>query len=235
MESVVRFNAAVVCDVSAVVGVDAELQSLSKYDVNQCENRIVSQWIEVSADVKHQLHERCDEILQPLGLETSLVVIRRANSLALFFICMTLSALVTLHQQWSSRQLTDIVQSLFCFLSESELYVKRLTWLTTDYERCLQFFNSSRTNDGATPLHIAAHNGYTEVVKLLLDNKADVDASRTDDGATPLHLAAENGHREVVKLLLDNKGYVNTKTHHGKKPLDAARQNYHLDIVKLRT
>jgi len=72
-------------------------------------------------------------------------------------------------------------------------------------------------------------------VKLLLDNKADVNASRTNDGATPLYVAAQNGYTEVVKLLLDNKGYVNTKTHHGKKPLDAARQNYHLDIVKLRT
>jgi len=68
-------------------------------------------------------------------------MIEPANSLALFFICMTLSALMTLRQQWSSRQLRDIVQSLFRFLSVSELYVKRLPWLTTDYARCLQFFN----------------------------------------------------------------------------------------------
>ena len=78
------------CDISVVVRVNAELSS------SQCENRIVSQWTEVSADEQHQLRKQFDEILRPLGYETSLVVIRRANSLALFFICMTLSALMTL-------------------------------------------------------------------------------------------------------------------------------------------
>jgi len=56
VESVVRFNAAVVCDVSVVVRVNAELQLPSKYaelSSSQCENRIVSQWTEVSADEQH--------------------------------------------------------------------------------------------------------------------------------------------------------------------------------------
>jgi len=34
---------------------------------------------EVSADERHQLCDKFDEILRPLGLETSHVVIRRAN------------------------------------------------------------------------------------------------------------------------------------------------------------
>ena len=103
--------------VSVVVGVEAELAKSSVDDVRQTEDRIVSQWREVSADEKHQLRDKFDEILRPLGYETSLVVIRRANSLALYFICMTLSALMSLRDQWRSRQLRYILQSLFTFLS----------------------------------------------------------------------------------------------------------------------
>jgi len=40
---------------------------------------IVSQWREVSADEQHRLRDSVDEILRPLGLETSMLVVRRAN------------------------------------------------------------------------------------------------------------------------------------------------------------
>ena len=56
---------------------------------------------------------------------------------------------------------------------------------------------------------MAALKGHTETVKLLLENKADVNACRTDDGATPLYIAAHKGHTETVKLLLENKADVN--------------------------
>jgi len=145
------------CSVSVVVGVDAELDEESVDDVNQTEDRIVSQWREVSAEERHELRDRFDEILRPLGYETSLVVIRRANSLALYFICMTLSALMSLRDQWRSWQLNDIVQKIFTFLSHTtqtfrvgRLYitvpqpvrVNRLTWPLADYQRCLNFFSS---------------------------------------------------------------------------------------------
>jgi len=126
--------------------VDAELDESPADDVTQCEDRIVSQWTEVSADDQSQLCEQIDEILRPLGYETSLVVIRRANSIALYFICMTLLAVTSLRDLWRSGQLRDIVQSLFIFLSGATttrtVRVKRLTWPVADYERCLQFFSS---------------------------------------------------------------------------------------------
>jgi len=128
-----------------VVHVDAELD-VQPDDIPQTEGGIVSQWREVSADEQHQLREKFDEILRPLGFETSLVVIRRARSLALYFFCMTLAALLGLRDQWHSGQLTDIVQSLFTCLSASRqtVGVKRLSWPQTlrDFERCSDIFSS---------------------------------------------------------------------------------------------
>jgi len=132
-------------NVSAVVGVDAQLDESSVDDVIQSEDRIVSQWREISADEQHELRERVDEIFRPLGYETSLVVIRRANSIALYFICMTLSALMSLRDQWRIGQLRDIINSLFTFLAGTTVYAKRLIWPVTDYERCLQFFSSVKS------------------------------------------------------------------------------------------
>ena len=131
---------------------DAELEEWSVVNVNQTEDRIVSQWTEreVSADERHELRDKFDEILRPLGYETSLVVIRRANSLALYFICLTLAALMSLRDQWRSQQLRDTVEKLFTFLSRAtqtvyatrDVYVKRLTWPLTNYHRSLDFFTS---------------------------------------------------------------------------------------------
>jgi len=60
-----------------VVDVDAELHEVA--DVNEAEDVIVSQWRELSADEKHQYRDHVDEIFRPIGFETSLAVIRRAN------------------------------------------------------------------------------------------------------------------------------------------------------------
>ena len=138
-----RFRHCNCVNVSAVVGVDAE-SSASPVD----EDRIISQWREVSADQRSQLREQIDDIVRPLGLQTRLVVLERANSIALCFICMTLLALTSLRDLWQTGKLRDIVQSLFTFLSGATrpVLVKRLTWPLTDYERCLEFFSSVEGN-----------------------------------------------------------------------------------------
>ena len=120
------------------------MEGSSADDVTQREHRIVSQWREVSADEQHELCEKFDEILRPLGFETSLLVIRRANSIALYFFCMTLLAVTSLRDLWRSGQLRRIVVLLFTFLAGAarSVRVKKLTWPVSDYERCRQFFNS---------------------------------------------------------------------------------------------
>jgi len=134
--------------VSVVVGMDAELAEWSVDDVTQCEDRIVSQSEALlpagsRGRIKDKVDE-LDELLRDFGMETSLVVIRRANSLALYFICMTLAALMSLRDQWCSQQLRDTVQELFTFLSGATgtVRVKRLAWPLIEYQRSLEFFTS---------------------------------------------------------------------------------------------
>ena len=142
--------------VSVVVRVDAELAKWSVDDVVECEARIVSRSRDLlSASSRGQTQQRLadfNEILSPLGSETQLVALSRDNGLALFFTCMSLSAVESLRDQWRTRQLRDIVKKLFTFLacytrsdgSTREVRVNRLTWPLTDYERCLNFFTSLR-------------------------------------------------------------------------------------------
>jgi len=133
-----------ICDVSAVVGVDAELDVRSVNDVSETENVIVSQWREVSADEQLELRHTFDEILRPLGFKTRLLVMSRANSIALYFICLTLSAVMSLRDHWRTGQLDVIVQKLFTLLysASRKVGVKRLIWPVLEYEQCLDFLRS---------------------------------------------------------------------------------------------
>ena len=77
----------------------------------------------------------------------------------------------------------------------------------------------------ATPLHIAAYNGYLGIVKALIDAKADIDIA-AEGGFTPLHIAAEKGHLEIVRALIEAGANVDQAT------VDVAVQNNHLEIVE---
>lgn len=59
---------------------------------------------------------------------------------------------------------------------------------------------NAKKNDGFTALMLASQFGYGDVVRALLDAKADVNA-KTNDGRTGLIMASRNGHGDVVQLL----------------------------------
>jgi ankyrin repeat protein len=57
--------------------------------------------------------------------------------------------------------------------------------------------------NGDAPLVIAAYEGHTEIVRLLLEAGADVTAVDPDMKATALHAAAYAGRTEAAKLLIE--------------------------------
>jgi ankyrin repeat protein len=73
---------------------------------------------------------------------------------------------------------------------------------------------------GRTPLHEAAFNRHKEVVELLIDKDADVNAMDELEGLTPLHLAALKDHKEIAELLIANGADVNAMDDTGRTPLD---------------
>ncbi|BDG76405.1 ankyrin repeat domain-containing protein [Wolbachia pipientis] len=83
-----------------------------------------------------------------------------------------------------------------------------------------------------TLLTIAAENGYTNIVNVLLEKGADVNRKNWYD-MTPLHLAAGNGHVDIVNLLLEKEVVVDERDHSGNTVLHLAAKNGHVDVVKV--
>lgn len=71
---------------------------------------------------------------------------------------------------------------------------------------------------GDTPLHWPAHNGYVEIVAMLLDAGADVEADEINwIGGKPLHWAAEH-EPATTRLLLERGANVNSRNELAKSP-----------------
>jgi ankyrin repeat protein len=90
----------------------------------------------------------------------------------------------------------------------------------------------TKNSEGFTALHYAAFHGYTEVAKLLLAEKADVNA-KTSRGGTPLQYAVWYGHEETVQLLLSSNADVDVRGEIGGTPLYDAAAKGQIEQVRM--
>ncbi|MDR5854522.1 ankyrin repeat domain-containing protein [Caballeronia sp. LZ062] len=84
---------------------------------------------------------------------------------------------------------------------------------------------------GWTPLHYAATNGHDDIVKILLDHSAYIDAG-SPNGTTPLMMAARGGHLSTCKLLLDQGADLRVKNQIGMTAVDFARKYNEKDVAE---
>ena len=94
--------------------------------------------------------------------------------------------------------------------------------------------SASHSNDGWTPLHLAAFFGQSELAGALLDRGADVNArSANSMKNTPLHAAAAGGQIELMRLLLMRGADANASQEGGWTALHSAAQTGNREMVEL--
>jgi len=90
--------------------------------------------------------------------------------------------------------------------------------------------NIPSTLDGSVSLQIAAYNGSTACVRLLLRAGAHMNA-RGNDGATALHTACFHGRVHAVKVLIAAGANLEARNQHGTTPLRFALLKGHREVA----
>jgi ankyrin repeat protein len=85
---------------------------------------------------------------------------------------------------------------------------------------------------GWAPLHYAATHGHLDIMKMLLDHHAFIDAE-SPNGTTPLMMAAHYGTPAAVKLLLEAGADTAMKNQLGLNAVDFANRAGRPDSAKL--
>ena len=109
----------------------------------------------------------------------------------------------------------EVVNILF-YTKEGKLSLNTAwpkTGVTPLYQALWQTDVNQHKHNGATPLHTAAFDRNSQIVRMMINKNTSVNAKK-DDGASPLFAAAQNGHVDTVKILIDINAAVNTKKNH---------------------
>ena len=84
--------------------------------------------------------------------------------------------------------------------------------------------------EDCTALWVAAAKGHFDVVRLLIEQNAEVDG-RTSSNSTPLRAAAFDGHLDIVRCLVENGADVNARNNFNSTPLMVTCYKGHLDVA----
>jgi len=92
------------------------------------------------------------------------------------------------------------------------------------YESALSMLESGEnpnqySEDGFTPICLAAFWGKADIVKALLNFGADVNLANIGSGMTPLHAAAFQGHGKIAHLLLEAGSDMEVQDKYGNTPV----------------
>ncbi len=83
-----------------------------------------------------------------------------------------------------------------------------------------------------TPLNFAAYNGFADVVQVLIDHGANINAI-DEQGRTPLHEAAGQNQLRITRLLIDHGANIHATDKDGRTPLSVAINAGYDEIAQL--
>lgn len=144
---------------------------------------------------------------------------------------------IAILKSWGGRSVQPVDPDVFIKACETNDINFVIDALKTDSS----LVNMTSTKGyGNFALMVAASKGYTEMVKLLIDNGADVN-KRNCSGSTALYGALDsekwgvikNQSLKLVALLINAGADVNVKDFHGSSPLSIAAARGYYDIVRL--
>jgi len=102
----------------------------------------------------------------------------------------------------------------------------------TDLVRKLIARDADVNKPGWTPLHYAASGGHVEILQILLDEHAYIDAE-SPNKSTPLMMAARYGTPAAVKLLLEAGADPSLRNELGLSAVDFAQQANRPDAAEM--
>lgn len=140
----------------------------------------------------------------------------------------------------AEQGLVDILALLRNQMDETTIDGKTALHLAVEKGHCLTvnelLCQGARLEAGSksaagTPLHLASLKGFSHIIDILLDHRANTNA-KTAKERTPLHLAAENGHERVIEQLLTAGGKPTVKDWMGETPLHLAASGGHCGTIE---
>ena len=97
-------------------------------------------------------------------------------------------------------------------------FVKALLRYEANTEARGTIKDDGEVKEDCTALWVAAAKGHFDVVRLLIEQNADVDG-RTSTNSTPLRAAAFDGRLDIVRYLVENRADVNARNDFNGTPL----------------
>ena len=95
----------------------------------------------------------------------------------------------------------------------------------------VEYLIEHKLSEDFSSFHLAAKNGYYEVLKYLCDNVSNPNVPGRN-GDTVMHCAVRNGQFEIVKLMSFFISDVNVTNDHGVTPIIIAKLNGYSEIAK---
>ncbi|KAJ7351361.1 ankyrin repeat-containing domain protein [Mycena albidolilacea] len=167
-----------------------------------------------------------------LGVCAGLVIVDKESSVVRLVHYTTQEYLDSIQAQQFPNAQAQITYTLLTFLNFDGFPELSWTWARDLPPLVEGTIGTAFRQWGNGEIIVASYYGHTEVVCILLDKGADVNAAGGEYGSS-LQAAAQGGHTEVVCILLDKGADVNIAGGRYGSSLQAAAQGGHTEVVRI--